>query len=275
MEELMQSAVNAEAAGPVVESPEAGAQSPSGEGAAGEPAGEQGSAIPAGQPEGQQEGQQDPRPQTRRENAAFAAARRQAEQEARTAREAAALAEAQNRRLMEALAGYGYSTNDPMALADQLEAQARQTTVEAVRAQRAQRERELREAVQRSPELLELRTQKEALERREAQRTFADDLAAVKRYNKDEKASSVEELGETFLRARAMGLDPLAAYDIVQRERERTAARKPPAIGEVAAGTGSDKGYYTETELDRLTGKDLDDPSVLRRAIDSLSRLKR
>lgn len=268
MSELMESTVNAEAVGSVVESPDAAQTT---EGAAGEPAGEQGAAAPAGQ----QEGQQEHRPQTRRENAAYAAARRQAEQEARTAREAAALAEAQNRRLMEALAGYGYNTNDPMALADQLEAQARQTTVEAVRAQRAQRERELREAVQRSPELLELRTQKEALERREAQRTFADDLAAVKRYNKDEKASSVEELGETFLRARAMGLDPLAAYDIVQRERERTAARKPPEIGAVAAGTGSDKGYYTEAELDRLTGKDLDDPSVLRRAIDSLSRLKR
>ena len=273
MEELMQSAVNAEAAGPVVEGPEAGAQPQEGEGAAGEPAGEQGAAAPAGQTEGEQ--QQEARPQTRRENAAFAAARRQAEQQARAAQEAASRLEQQNRRLMEALAGYGYDTRDPLALADQLEAQARQTTVEAVQAQRARREEELRRAVESSPELLELRAQKEALERREAQRTFADDLAAVKRYNKAEKAASVEELGETFLRARAMGLDPLAAYDIVQKERERSAAQRPPEIGAVAAGTGGDKGYYTEAELDRLTGKDLDDPGILAKAVASLSRLKR
>ena len=161
------------------------------------------------------------------------------------------------------------------SLADQLEAQVRQTNVEAVQAQRAQREAELRRAVESSPEMQSLRAQKEALERREAQRTFADDLATVKRYNKAEKAASVEELGETFLRARAMGLDPLAAYDLVQKERERSAAQRPPEIGAVAAGTGGDKGYYTEAELDRLTGKDLDDPGILAKAVASLSRLKR
>jgi len=260
MSDFIESTVNAEPGSPVVEGAEPAAE-PNPEGGAETQPAPQEPAAPARQ--------------SRSENAAFAAARREAEAQARAAQAQAQQLETQNRRLMEALGQYGYQADDPLALADQLEAQARQMTVDQVRAERARREQELQAALEGSPQMRQLKAEGEALRQQLAQRQFADDLAAIKKYNKDEKARDITDLGVTFLQARAMGMDTLAAYDLVVKERERSAPPKPPEIGRVASAAGAEPEFYTSEELDRLTSQDLDDPVKLKRAMASLPRLKK
>ena len=48
---------------------------------------------------------------------------------------------------------------------------------------------------------------------------------------------------------------------------------KPTDIGSVGNAAGTDDGYYTSTQLDKLTSKDLEDPKVYAKAMRSLKRL--
>ena len=270
MTEMMESTVNAEAAAPVVEEQVAGyggaeTVSPEQQEAA-EPAWQTmeapGEAGGSGSPE-----QGGRKPQSREQNAAFAAARRQAEAEARAARE-------ETRRLMEVLGAYGYKGATAGELADTLEAQRRSITVEQLRTERAAEQERLRQAMEASPEMRQLRAEKEALNRWKMERDFADDLAAIKKHNPKEEAGSVMDFGRDFMAARAMGVDVITAYELAQAKKAREKKPVPPDVGGIGSSSGIQKDFYTSDELDRLTSRELDDPKVFARAMASLHKLK-
>lgn len=257
MSEMMESTVNAEAAAPVVEEQVAGEGGAEGMQAAAPE--QQETAEPARQTE--------QRPQSREQNAAFAAARRQAEAEARAARE-------ETRRLMDALSAYGYKGATAGELADTLEAQRRNIPVEQLRSERAAEHERIRQAIEDSPEMQRLREEKEALNRWKMERDFADDLAAIKKYNPKETAGSVMDFGRDFMAARAMGVDTITAYELAQAKKARETKPVPPDVGAIGSSAGIQKDFYTSDELDRLTSKELDDPKVFARAMASLHKLK-
>ena len=70
-----------------------------------------------------------------------------------------------------------------------------------------------------------------------------------------------------------IGSDRLMLYDAMET-RQSKEATVPPKIGKVNVKTETERNYYTNKELDSLTGKDLDDPAVLDKAIKSLTKLK-
>ena len=196
-------------------------------------------------------------------NAAFAQMRRNMEQAQRERDEA-------NRRMSDItrrLQGAGYTGTAESAV-EQIQAEQMGLTVAQMRA----REQEQSEAIKNSPEYKRLQNELNASVQRETQRRFEDDLAEIKRAYPDEKAQSVAELGEQFMRLRANGVDNMTAYRAIADGRKPT---PPPAeIGKVGASGKDEKTYYTSEELDALTPEQLKNERVYKKAMRSLTRLK-
>lgn len=93
----------------------------------------------------------------------------------------------------------------------------------------------------------------EALRRREADRVFREDLAAIRAAWPDETAASISELGPQFAAICAAGVEPLAAYEALRAQRQRRAA---PSTGKVAAG-GGDGTYFSRDEVARMSREEI------------------
>lgn len=93
----------------------------------------------------------------------------------------------------------------------------------------------------------------EALRRREADRVFREDLAAIRAAWPDETAASISELGPQFAAICAAGVEPLAAYEALRAQRQRRAA---PSTGKVAAG-GGDGAYFSRDEVARMSREEI------------------
>ena len=86
-------------------------------------------------------------------------------------------------------------------------------------------------------------------------------------------AESPRDVGEVYCRLMASGkVDPVVAY-----EAQVAATRRLNPVPEdmvSAASACSAALYYSSQELDRLTAKDLKDPGIFRKAMESLSKLR-
>lgn len=212
--------------------------------------------------------------QSREENARYAAARREAEAEANQLRERLRAAEETNQRALRAMQGYGFTGVNIGAALDEMEAQNLNITVEELHRQQAAQEQRIKEAVKNDPEYQKAMELQAEYRRRESERIFAEDLAAVKKAFPACKAQSVQDLGERFARLRANGLSATEAYEVMQMEERRTAKPSVAGVGPVGSGAGTESEYFTEEELANLekTGKGLDDPKILEKAIRSMAR---
>ncbi len=101
------------------------------------------------------------------------------------------------------------------------------------------------------PDILRQRQQLEEYRQREAQSIFAADLKAIKKAYPDEKAKSVEELGDQFIRLCAAGISPLSAYEAIRAEKNR-GAKQPPSMGDIRPGGGG-KEYFTRDEVKAMS----------------------
>lgn len=232
MEEMIESTVNAEPEVPVV----------------GEQVAEEGGA--AEQPAAEQQEPAEPARQTREQNAAFAAARRQAEAEAKAARE-------QTERLMGALKAFGYNAETPEQAVDLLEAQRRGVPVDQIVAERTAHEQRLREAMENSPEMQALREERDNLSRWKMERDFADDLAKIKAHNPKETAKSVTDLGRDFMAARAMGVDTVTAYELVQAKKNRETPPLPPELPQLGDANDVPKDFFTPEEVRAMSPEEV------------------
>lgn len=209
-------------------------------------------------------------PQTRSENIRQAAMRRSRE---RDLQQQLAQMQNSNSQLMEALKDYGYSGSAEEVL-NQLRAAKEGMSIEDYMAREEQVQSRAKELMQLDPEYQSLKTKAEAYEQMAFDNVVKEDLAAIKKAFPEEKARSVEELGEQFIALRAQGIDPIVAYSAVAAAKQATAKPKPPEMGAVGQKP-VEKEYYSNEELDRLTDKDLDDPAVYKKAMSSLLRLGR
>lgn len=212
--------------------------------------------------------------QTREDNSQFAAARREAEAQAREAQRVAEEQQAINERLMGAIRTFGYQGSDPMEVADMLESQARNIPIEQIRTERQQLEDRAKKLKDADPEVQQMRQQLEQYKQNEMNRLFQDDLKAIRKQHPGEKAKDIMELGEAFIAARSMGVDPLAAYDIAMTAKGRNTPPKPPETPTIGKSTGKEKEYYSPDEVDKLTNQELSDPKVLARVQKSMTKWK-
>jgi len=195
-------------------------------------------------------------------NAAFAQMRRSMEQAQRERDEV-------SRRMADlerGLAGAGYKGTAENII-EQLEAENLGLTVEQLRTKKQGQS----EAVKASPEYKRLEEEVKNFRQKEAQALFEKDLAAIKALNPNENAADISELGEKYFKLRAAGIDNLTAYKAIADSRPTSA---PADIGKVSSSGNEKSNYYTNEELDNLTPSQLDNPSVLKKALRSMKHLK-
>ena len=100
-----------------------------------------------------------------------------------------------------------------------------------------------------------------------AEERMARDLERIQ--SEDSSVCELHALGEEFIKLIENGIDALIAFRAVKCSCEQ----KPDTIGAVATEGGRESEYYSSRELDRLTAKDLEDPAVYKKAIQSLKKL--
>ena len=192
------------------------------------------------------------------ENAKYAAARREAETKAKAL-------EAQNKRLLDALKGYGYE-GSPEEIADNLLAAQKGITPEEAKQQREAEEAKNAEAEKAKGEL-------EFYKKLAIEKLMEDDLRSLQEVYPEVK--SFDEMGDEFMSLLTATHDPVLAYEAVKAKEAKTKKTPPPEMGSVGTTAGKEKDFYTSEELDRLTSKDLDDPKIFKIAMKSLARLGR
>lgn len=97
------------------------------------------------------------------------------------------------------------------------------------------------------------------------------DLKAIQKL--DPKVKSLSQLGDDFIRLLECGIDAKTAYSAVMKARESDLTPKPTELGAIGHSERPDSHYYTSNQLDRLTAKDLENPAVYKKAMESLKRL--
>lgn len=202
--------------------------------------------------------------QTAEENARFAAARRQAENEANALR-------AQNDRLMQALGEYGYQ-GSPEEIADALFAQTQGISVEEATAQRLNAEAE-------NAKMYQLQAEIEAYRQPALKFYMAQDLQKLKStYPNDEKVQSLKDISELdsdFFTLMGATKDPILAYDAYQAKKSRETKPVPKDIGAVNSSSSKEKDFYTSSEVDKLTSEDYDrNPKLMEIVRKSMSKWK-
>lgn len=189
-----------------------------------------------------------PRTQNKSENRSYAQLRREKESAAATVSQ-----------LISGLNALGLEGNTPEALLEQLEAKNAKVSVEELRRQKS----EAAAAVRNNPEYKDL-------ENRVMEFGKKEDLRELQSI--DPRLSSLDELGEDFVRLRAAGIAAKTAYFAV-KQSAAPKTQKPQSIGAVNDGGGAESEYFTSEQLDRLTKKDLENPKIYEKAIRSMSHL--
>lgn len=107
-------------------------------------------------------------------------------------------------------------------------------------------------------------------------RTFEQDLSAVKAAYPEVKESSVWELGDVYIRLMASGaVDAVTAYEAQRAYNSRQSRPAPPSIGPAASGgLKPEKEFYTPEEVDRLSKEDYDNPKIMQRVRKSMTMWK-
>lgn len=100
------------------------------------------------------------------------------------------------------------------------------------------------------------------------QKKMEEDLAAIKKYNPKETAESLDDLGPTYAKCISLGMDALAAYDVVLKERQRSAP-PPPSMGDINNNSSDNSDYYTLEQLKQLS------PEEVRKNWDKVQRSRK
>jgi hypothetical protein len=122
-----------------------------------------------------------------------------------------------------------------------------------------------------------LKLELEVLRNEKIDRTFDDDLRAVKAAYPEVQAKSIYDLGSKFYSIMKLGdLSAVEAYEVVQKLEEKNKIQPPPSIGSVREGaSASGKTFYSSDDVDRLTDRELEDPKILDRVFQSMTKWRR
>ena len=100
---------------------------------------------------------------------------------------------------------------------------------------------------------------------------MTEDLSKIR--SLDPKVESLEGLGDEFIRLIECGVDAKVAYRAVTGATDGKEKPAPPTLSSIGASEGVIPRYYTSAQLDRLTARDLENPAVYKKAMESLKRL--
>ena len=133
------------------------------------------------------------------------------------------------------------------------------------------------QARDRAMEHTKMQLELEVLRNEKIDRTFDDDLRAVKAAYPEVKAKSIYDLGSKFYSIMKLGdLSAVEAYEVVQKLEAKSKVQPPPSIGSVREGaSASGKNFYSSDDVDRLSERELDDPKILERVFKSMTKWRR
>lgn len=150
----------------------------------------------------------------------------------------------------------------------QLQAQAEQSGIPL---EKLQAEYEEKKELERKLEALQ--SENETYKQKEISRVLSDDLSELqKKYPELVNTKDVKEIGDTFIKLRAADVDLQTAYEAAKAEKERNTKPVPPTMGAVNTGISAEKDFYTSAEVDRLSKKDLDNPTIRKKVIQSMTK---
>lgn len=89
----------------------------------------------------------------------------------------------------------------------------------------------------------------------------------------DPSIESLDMLGDDFVRLVENGIDAAHAYFAIKAVKENAKTKKPPTLSPVNTASGTGSSYYSSRELDRLTPRDLENPKIFKKAMESLKKL--
>ena len=158
----------------------------------------------------------------------------------------------------------GFDGDSPDDAADRAEAHRTGRTAEDVR-------RERLAAQEREQVLAKQQAELEFFRSQAVKQKMDADLKAIQKAYPEVK--SLGELGDGFLSLIRAGVAAPLAARVVKEEQAGSQAKAPAKAGKVNAKSRSEKEFYTNEELDRLTPADLDDPKVMEKALRSLTKL--
>ncbi len=89
----------------------------------------------------------------------------------------------------------------------------------------------------------------------------------------DPSVTSLDMLGDDFLRLVENGVDAVHAYFALKAVSENKKTKKPPTLSAMNTALDRQNTYYTSHELDRLSPRDLENPAIFKKAMESLKKL--
>ena len=99
-----------------------------------------------------------------------------------------------------------------------------------------------------------------------------EDLDTIKAI--DPEVESLDSIGDNFIKLIENGIDAITAYYAVKRATDGKVGQKSPeSIGMVGVPRVHKSEFYSSRELDRLTARDLENPAIYKKAMESLKRL--
>lgn len=108
-----------------------------------------------------------------------------------------------------------------------------------------------------------------------AKKAMEDDLKEIQSI--EPKITTLDDLPPMFYTLRFNDHTPMSAKQafIAMRAIEsRTVPPKPVSTGSMNGTGKADSDYFTDSELDNLTAKDLENPKVLEKAMKSMARIR-
>ena len=152
--------------------------------------------------------------------------------------------------LQEKLKELGY-TGTAQDMIDQIEAGRREISVEQVRRERleeeARQKQAIQEAIKKDPEFIRNQQELRVLRERESRRVFEEDMATVRKLNPQEKAQTVQELGNDFIRLRANGIPADVAYKATHEIQPQV--EPPKDTGKVKGTQNAAGAYFTPEQV--------------------------
>lgn len=188
-----------------------------------------------------------PRTQGKSENRAYAKMRREKEASDNTAN-----------KLVSGLKQLGFEGETPDEILENIEAKNKNITVEELRKSKAEAEK----ALKNNPEYKKMELQL-------IENGIQLDLVSIREVDPSAKP---EDLSEQYFILRQNGIDAKVAYNAI-KGNVVSPVSKPANIGPVGKSADKENDYFTSAELDRLTSKDLDNPAIYKKAMESLKRL--
>lgn len=101
------------------------------------------------------------------------------------------------------------------------------------------------------------------------------DFEEIRAHDPAVTARCIDDLGAEYIKLRCAGVGNLTAYEAVKRARESGRKETPPDTGAVGRDISTEKEYYSPEEVDRLSGRELDDPKIMERVMKSMTKWKK